>query len=89
LPNGESELVAHLTGIADGETLSFVKRYDGLSDRHHPRYEGRLLATADRIEGTWRFASPAGFTGTFTMNRKPRAQARRAKRAVLSEPVSP
>ncbi|MEM7642134.1 MAG: hypothetical protein AAF366_06360 [Pseudomonadota bacterium] len=89
LPNGDSELTAHLTGTVDGDALSFIKRYDGLSARDHPRYEGRLLASGNRIEGTWRFAGPAYFTGTFTMVRKPRAQASVARRAAVPVPVDP
>lgn len=89
LPNGESELIAHLTGSIDGDTLSFVKRYEGVSPREHPRYDGHVLTAGNRIEGTWRFAAPAFFTGRFTMTRKPRAQARKAKRAAIPEPVDP
>ncbi|MEM8848599.1 MAG: hypothetical protein AAGE03_01055 [Pseudomonadota bacterium] len=89
ISNGESELTAHLTGTMDGDTLTFVKRYDSVPARGHPRYDGRLLASGNRIEGIWRFAAPAWFTGTFTMARKPRAQARKAKRATISLSVAP
>lgn len=82
-PDFGPELSATLDGHAAGGTVAFVKRYDGLPPEEAPVYEGRLESGGGRITGTWWFPSYPGFTGTFTMTRKPSAAAR-ARRA-LSE----
>lgn len=87
LPEGGPELIADLIGSEYDGGVSFVKRYRDLPALHHPRYEGRLLASGQRIEGTWRFDAPNWFTGDFTMTRKPRAAARAAQRTVVPTPV--
>ncbi|MEM7490070.1 MAG: hypothetical protein AAF390_13200 [Pseudomonadota bacterium] len=75
------ELVAAITGRVADDLVTFTKRYIGLPDRDHPRYEGRLAISGNRIAGTWRLDRPGWLTGSFTMARKPRAAARAARRA--------
>jgi hypothetical protein len=81
---GEAELIAQLTGTVIDGAVDFVKRYVDLPAEEHPRYDGRVLPSGDRIEGTWHFPKARWFTGEFVMIRKPRASARVQRKAAAS-----
>ncbi|MCK0168660.1 hypothetical protein MWU52_13960 [Jannaschia sp. S6380] len=83
-PDFGPELASTLDGRTAGDEIRFVKRYDGLPRNEAPHYRGRIDAKGERITGTWGFPSYPGFTGTFTMMRKPRAAARKGSRAGAS-----
>ncbi len=66
---GARDANAVITGATAGDTVNFVKTYDGTSGiKHAVHYEGRLNSERDEIEGTWRV--PSQWSGRFLMIRK-------------------
>ncbi len=69
-------MTAQIAGSRSGNTVAFVKTYEGGNPYYaHPvRYAGRLSADATEIAGTW--SIPGAAAGTFLMMR---AAGRKAK----------
>ena len=77
---GPGELIAEIGGWVDGGTLRFTKRYENADSGGDPEYAGRLSRDGMRVAGSWSFPGRPGAHGTFTMSRKPRAEARAKRR---------
>jgi hypothetical protein len=61
-------LTSDIDGDRTGQSVRFIKFYDGSGEQHHAvRYEGTVNEALTRIEGTWTIRS--GWSGTFFMSR--------------------
>ena len=61
-------LCAFVEGARAGQTVDFIKTYDGASGwSHSVHYEGVMNADGTEIEGRWRV--PGGISGRFLMTR--------------------
>lgn len=61
-------LTSDIDGDRTGQTIRFIKFYDGSGGQHHAvRYEGTVNEALTRMEGTWTVRS--GWSGTFFMTR--------------------
>lgn len=76
-------LLAVLVGTRNGTVVRFVKTYTDFEDSDHPRYDGRVNATATRITGRWHFPSKPALKGTFLLARTAQAAARKTTQAVV------
>jgi hypothetical protein len=81
-------LTAILSGGRTGQTVSFIKDYQGFA-QHGPVYLGEANAALTRIAGHWSFPGLPGLTGRFVMMRKPLAAAKvtKAREVKLPEGV--
>ncbi len=79
-PSAARELKGCLTGWIVGREVRMTKTYSfaQLSD---PEYVGHVDPAGRRIAGRWSFEDMPGVHGTFTMTRKPVAEAKATARA--------
>lgn len=74
---------ASLTGFREGQTVAFVKRYDGSGGwSHSVNYHGTLSRDRSEIEGVWDI--PGAWSGRFLMIRS-RAAPDALRRKVFQE----
>lgn len=74
----ETVVTADIEGTRTGQSVSFVKFYDGSGGMDHAiRYEGTVDAELTRIEGRWQI--PRNWSGTFFMVRDDDGAAEKAE----------
>jgi hypothetical protein len=67
-------VTAEIEGVRTGQSVTFVKFYDGSGGMDHAvRYEGQADSALMRIDGKWTI--PGDWSGTFFMTRDDGAQA--------------
>jgi hypothetical protein len=79
-------LTAILSGGRTGQTVSFIKDYQGFA-QDEPVYLGEANAALTRIAGHWSAPGLPGLTGRFVMMRKPLAGAKVTKARKAELPV--